>query len=406
MAYRPVRRGGAGQDGGSGAAGAIIGLVLFCAVLGAVGVAWWTGAIEYAGWWLTNTTPPTVTLQAPQGAVRGSITVMATVGPEGRARPVEVLVDGRPVTAEAQIAIDTATLPDGQHQVSVTAEDRSWRKNRTTATAMLTTDNTPPKLTLESQPQRVLQGRTWVLRVRTDEPAAVDARLGERDLPIEAGNGYGWAVVGFGPTSDPTTLPVIVDGHDHAGNHTEVTEPLQIAPENFTRDEVDVPPQLAALLQSDIRAEEDRALLPNYQKVTPQKLWEGRFLMPVQGPVITDFGTLRSYNNGPVVGHHGGADIAAGAGRNVVAPARGRVALVDSVRLRGNIVILDHGLGVFTTYAHLSSVDVQVGQTVERGQPFAKVGSTGLSTGPHLHWEMWVGGQNVNPLEWTERDVP
>ena len=80
--------------------------------------------------------------------------------------------------------------------------------------------------------------------------------------------------------------------------------------------------------------------------------------------------------------------------------------MVDDVRLRGKIVILDHGLGVFTTYAHLAQVDVQVGQTVERGQAFAKVGSTGLSTGPHLHWELWVGGANVNPIEWTERDMP
>lgn len=405
MAYRPGRRGGAGR-GDSGMAGIVAGLIFLLLVLGGIGVAWWSGAVDYGVWWLTNTTPPTVSLQAPQGPVRGTVTVAAVVGPEGRARPIDVLVDGRPQAAEERIAIDTATLADGQHQVTVTAEDRSWRKNRTTATVALTTDNTPPRLALESQPPRVLQGRTWVLRVRTNEPAAVDARLGGRDLPVEAGNGYGWAVVGFGPTYDPTTLPVVVDGRDPAGNQTAVTEPLQVAPHEFAHDEVDVPPQLAALLQSDIRADEDRALLPNYQKVSPQKLWEGRFLMPVQGPIITEFGTLRSYNNGPVVGHHGGADIAAGAGRSVVAPARGRVVLIDTVRLRGNIVILDHGLGVFTTYAHLASVDVQVGHTVERGQPFAKVGSTGLSTGPHLHWELWVGGQNVNPLEWTERDVP
>jgi len=405
VAYQPGRRGGAG-GGDSGAAGAIIGILFLCVLLGAFGVAWWTGAVDYAGWWLTNTTPPTVTLQVPTDAVRGNVTIAAIVGPEGRARPVEVLIDGRPVNAEERVAIDTATLPDGPHQISVTAEDYSWGKNRTTVTTALTTDNTPPKLTLESQPPRVLQGRTWVLRIRTNEPAAVDARLGGRDLPIEAGNGYGWAVVGFGPNSDPATVAVVVVGRDPAGNQTEVTESVQVAAEGFPRDEVDVPAQLAALLQSDIRTDEDRTLLAHYQSVSQPRLWEGRFLMPVTGPVITDFGMLRSYNNGPVVGHHAGADIAVGAGRQVVAPARGRVKVVDEVRLRGKIVILDHGLGVYTTYAHLSVIDVQVGQTVERGQPFAKVGSTGLSAGPHLHWEMWVGGQNVNPLEWTERDVP
>ena len=128
--------------------------------------------------------------------------------------------------------------------------------------------------------------------------------------------------------------------------------------------------------------------------------------MPVEGPIITEFGTQRSYNAGPVVGHHLGVDIAAPAGRAVLAPNRGRVARIDEVRLRGRVLILDHGLGVFTTYAHLAAVDVQIGQVVEPGQPIAKVGSTGLSTGPHLHWELWIGGASVDPLEWTQRDIP
>jgi hypothetical protein len=371
-----------------------------------VAAIWMTGAGAYAVWWLTNSTPPTLALSVPSDAVRGSVTIEAKVGPEGRARPVEVSVDGRPLAAEERVAVDTVSLPDGPHQVSVIAEDRSWRKNRTTATATLTTDNTPPKLSIESQPPKVLQGHTWLLRIRTNEPAAVEARLGDRTLPVESGNGYGWAVMGFAPDADAVTVPVVVDGQDPAGNQAEVSQPVQITPENWVRDEVDIPQQLATLLQSDIRTEEDKALLPNYQKYTQPKLWDGRFMMPVTGPIITQFGTLRSYNGGPVVGHHGGADIAAGAGRAVLAPARGKVVLIDKVQLRGNIVILDHGLGVFTTYAHLSSVDVQLGQTVERGQAFAKVGSTGLSTGPHLHWEMWVGGANVNPIEWTERDMP
>ncbi len=370
------------------------------------GAVWVTGAGEYAVWWLTNDTPPTVSVEAPRGAVRGNVTIGVRVGPEGRAGPVEVTVDDKPLTVGDQVLVETAPLPDGDHRVTVVAEDRSFRKNRTTATATLTTDNTPPKLLLESQPPTVQQGHTWLLRIRTDEPAAVEARFGDRDLPIEQGNGYGWAVVGFAPTSNVTTVPVVVVGRDLAGNQSEVSAPVQVAGEQFPTDTVQVEPTLASLLASDIRTEEDRRLAENYQKVSQPKLWEGRFLMPVTGEVITEFGSVRSYNGGPVVGHHQGADIAAGQGRNVVAPGKGTVVLVDEVRLRGKIVILDHGLGVYTTYAHLSEIDVQVGQTVERGQAFAQVGSTGLSTGPHLHWELWVGGANVNPVEWTERDVP
>src|SRR3712207_5618342 len=160
------------------------------------------------------------------------------------------------------------------------------------------------------------------------------------------------------------------------------------------------------LLDLAIRAEEDQRLAPFFTPVTRPRLWEGRFTRPVPGQVVTSFGEQRTYNNGPVVPHHNGADIAVGAGQPVLAPGRGKVVMIEQLRLRGNVVVLDHGLGVYTLYAHLSTVDAQVGQTVEKGQPFAKVGSTGLSQGPHLHWELWVGGENVDPLEWTERDLP
>ena len=370
------------------------------------GAIWVTGAGEYAVWWLSNTTPPTVSLEAPSGAVRGNVTLGVRVGPEGRAGPIEVTIDDRPLTVGNQVLVETQSLPDGPHRIRVVAEDRSFRKNRAETTVTLTTDNTPPKLLLESQPPAVHQGHTWLLRIRTDEPAAVEARFGDRDLPIEQGNGYGWAVVGFSPTANATTVPVVVTGRDFAGNQSESSAPVQVVGEQFPSDTVQVEPTLASLLASDIRTEEDRRLAENYQKVTQPKLWEGRFLMPVTGEIITEFGSVRSYNGGPTVGHHAGADIAAGQGRNVVAPGKGKVVLIDEVRLRGKIVILDHGLGVYTTYAHLSQIGVQVGQTVERGQAFAKVGSTGLSTGPHLHWELWVGGANVNPIEWTERDLP
>ena len=370
------------------------------------GAVWVTGAGEYAVWWLSNTTPPTVSLDVPSGAVRANVNVGVRVSPEGRAAPIEVTIDDKPLTAGSQVLVETQSLPDGPHRIRVVAEDRSFRKNRAEATVTLTTDNTPPKLLLESQPPTVQQGHTWLLRIRTDEPASVEARFGDRDLPIEQGNGYGWAVVGFSPTANQTTVPVVVAGRDFAGNQSEASAPVQVVGEQFPSDSVTVEPNLAALLASDIRTDEDKKLAENYQKVTQPKLWEGRFLMPVTGEIITEFGSVRSYNGGPTVGHHAGADIAAGQGRNVVAPAKGKVVVVDKVQLRGNIVTLDHGLGVYTTYAHLSQIDVQVGQTVERGQAFAKVGSTGLSTGPHLHWELWVGGANVNPIEWTERDMP
>jgi murein DD-endopeptidase MepM/ murein hydrolase activator NlpD len=73
---------------------------------------------------------------------------------------------------------------------------------------------------------------------------------------------------------------------------------------------------------------------------------------------------------------------------------------------RGNVLILDHGGGVYSTYAHLQDFEVEPGDEVAQGQPIARVGTSGFSTGPHLHWEMWVNGANVDPREWTARLFP
>jgi murein DD-endopeptidase MepM/ murein hydrolase activator NlpD len=380
----------------------VVGLVL--ALL--VGVAWFTGALEYGYWWATNASPPTISLAGPSDAVRGATAITVRVEPADRAGIVEASLDSRPLAPSESLAVDTTGLPDGDHLVVVVAEDRSWRRNRSSATAVVRSDNTAPRLSLEAQPERVPQGHTWLLRIRSDEPAAIQACLGGRPLEIQAASGFGWALVGFGPEAQPTAIPLLVDGTDRLGNRGEQQLSVQVVPHEFPRDQVQVSPNLQELLAGEVRVEEDARLAANYQKVSQPRLWEGRFIVPVQGPIITEFGERRSYNGGPEVGHHGGTDFAAPAGRPVVAANRGRVALIDEVRLRGRVLILDHGLGVFTTYAHLESVDVQFGQVVEKGQTIARVGNTGLSTGPHLHWELWTNGANVDPMEWTQRDLP
>ena len=406
MGNRPGRGAGDGREPGRRLALPLSLPVLLLPVVLALGLAWASGALDYGLWWLTNTTPPTVTLTAPPDTVRGQVPVAVRLDPSDRAAVVEAEVDGRPLAPAASLAVDTATLPDGEHQVVARAEDRSWRRNRASASVAIRSDNTPPRLAVEWRPERAAPGSTWVLRVRPDEPAEIETRLGDKPLDIQPGDGFGWAVVGFPPDAQPATLQLVVDGTDRLGNRAAEEHAVQLVPGDFPVDPVDVQASLLPLLGPEVRDEEDRRLAPTYARVTRPRLWEGRFLMPVEGPLITEFGARRSYNGGPVGAHHAGTDIAAPAGRAVLAPARGRVALVDQVRLRGRIAVLDHGLGVYTTYAHLSAVDVQPGALVERGQPFAKVGSTGLSTGPHLHWELWVGGANVDPLEWTQRDLP
>ncbi|WP_258042813.1 M23 family metallopeptidase [Sphingomonas sp. NBWT7] len=118
--------------------------------------------------------------------------------------------------------------------------------------------------------------------------------------------------------------------------------------------------------------------------------------MPVSGRVSSTFGMRRH----PLLGFlrmHKGLDLAAPSGTPIYAPIDGRVAMAGRNRGYGNFIKLDHGSGVASGYGHLSRFAVSSGQRVQRGQIIGYVGSTGLSTGPHLHWEVWKNGVNVNP---------
>ena len=144
-----------------------------------------------------------------------------------------------------------------------------------------------------------------------------------------------------------------------------------------------------------------------WSRLSTRPLWEGTFSQPLATTRITSpFGTRRSYNDGPVSGFHGGTDFGAGSGTPIYAPAAGRVVLADELIVRGNAVLIDHGVGVFSGYWHQSNLAVKVGQDVQRGDLIGYVGDTGLVTGAHLHWEMRVGGIAVDPMQWTEMPIP
>lgn len=142
-----------------------------------------------------------------------------------------------------------------------------------------------------------------------------------------------------------------------------------------------------------------------YATVTPRN-WEGQWIIPLElgGDIWISgyFGEERAFNGVKSPGHHGGTDIAAPADTPVRATNRGVIVLAMLGRIRGNIVVVDHGGGILSSYGHMAGFNVQPGQTVERGDIVGFVGSTGLSTGPHLHWEMAVGGVLVDGLRWLD----
>lgn len=139
--------------------------------------------------------------------------------------------------------------------------------------------------------------------------------------------------------------------------------------------------------------------------VTPEKFWNGKFLRPNSGEITTIYGVRRYYNGVFAKDYyHRGVDYAGPYGSPVVAPAAGRVALVgresQGFKIHGNTVGIDHGQGVASILIHLSRIDVKEGDFVRAGQVIGTVGSTGASTGPHLHWGLYVNGQSVDPVPW------
>lgn len=136
--------------------------------------------------------------------------------------------------------------------------------------------------------------------------------------------------------------------------------------------------------------------------VTLEKQWTGPFSIPAAAAMNSPFGTRRSYNGGDISGFHSGADFASAPGTAIFAAANGTVVLADELNIRGNSVVLDHGWGIYSLYAHMTTINVALGQTVATGDIIGTAGSTGRVTGPHLHWEVWVNGVPVNPLTWTQ----
>jgi murein DD-endopeptidase MepM/ murein hydrolase activator NlpD len=144
--------------------------------------------------------------------------------------------------------------------------------------------------------------------------------------------------------------------------------------------------------------------------VTPQKFWNGPFVRPNAGEITTIYGVRRYYNGEFAEDYyHRGVDYAGATGSPVVAPAAGRVALVgresEGFLIHGNMIGIDHGQGVLSVFLHLSRIDVKEGDMVKAGQVIGSVGSTGASTGPHLHWGLYVNGQSVDPVPWRYAGV-
>jgi murein DD-endopeptidase MepM/ murein hydrolase activator NlpD len=251
------------------------------------------------------------------------------------------------------------------------------------------------------------QGRTLVIQVVTHAPAQLSGSLGEWPLTFVADptapNTY-YALHGVYRLAEPNLYSLNIQVLAEAGQAGSFAQSLPVRAGQYATDPpLTVPPE--TLDPANIRPENER-VRAIITEVTPDKLWSSQFLLPSVGVIRSRFGSLRSYNGGPYDSFHGGADFSGGEDRAITAPAAGIVRLAENLTVRGGSTIIDHGWGVFTGYWHQSQILVQPGDRVEPGQIIGYNGATGRVTGPHLHWEVWVNGFQVEPLEWTEAAFP
>lgn len=251
------------------------------------------------------------------------------------------------------------------------------------------------------------QGDTIIVRVKADEGVtAASGDLAGRPLSFANIDGEFVGLSGVSALQDPGIYSVTVKLTSKTGDISTVTGRLQVGQGNFGFENLILAPKLIPLLDPQVNQNERNWLDKVFSKFTPNQRWTGPFALPVSGKYASYYGTRRNFNRGTLRTFHSGVDISTGLGTPVHASAPGKVVAVETLQVRGNIVILDHGRGVFTAYCHLSKFEVEVGDTVAAGDVIGFTGNTGRSLGPHLHWEMAIGGVTINPLTWVNETIP
>ena len=256
--------------------------------------------------------------------------------------------------------------------------------------------------------KNLVQGKTIKLMVIAEENLILEGKIVDYELNFFPHQEGFVALQGIHAMLEPGYYPATLSGSLMDGTRFDFAQQVYIQDGGYPFD----PPLVVNSETIDVEntTPEDLEWLSMVEPVGETRLWSGIFKAPVPDPLSecfpSLFGSRRSYNGSAYEYFHTGLDFCGRAGVEIYAPAAGRVVFADSLIVRGNATVIDHGWGVYTAYAHQSEILVEVGDRVERGQLIGLVGSTGRVTGPHLHWEVIVGSIQVDPLEWLRAEFP
>ena len=258
----------------------------------------------------------------------------------------------------------------------------------------------PPELVLSTID--VYQSGAVLVSVTGDVSGGSATFLG-RSFKLAKGSQSMFAFVGVDTEDAPGLHDLQVDVTLANGSKATLQDQINVRSTEWTVDSLEfTDEQTQTLLDPNVTAAEYALLKKLYSGVTPEKLWDGPWRLPIDGPVTARYGEQRSINGSAPSGHHGGTDFGAELGTPVLSTSAGRVVLARELKVRGNMVVIDHGGGVYSGYSHLGAIHVKELQEVEAGEHIGDVGSTGLSTGAHLHWEMASQGIFLDALRFTD----
>ncbi len=249
------------------------------------------------------------------------------------------------------------------------------------------------------------EGKTGQVRIRTDEAVTIAGTFLGQDLRVVSEDGDTRHLIWIGiPTfTEAGVYPLRLTVTSAAQALVEVSVDIQVVTGVYGSERINLIEGRDGLLNENVEDAEMALLRDATQTFTLQAYFNGKMGLPAAAAITSGFGTRRSYNGGAFDRYHSGTDFAGAPGTPILAPAPGRVVLADSLNVRGNATMIDHGWGVYTGYWHQTDIYVAPGELVETGQVIGTIGSTGRVTGAHLHWELWVHGVPVDPMQWVQQ---
>ncbi len=276
-----------------------------------------------------------------------------------------------------------------------------------TASTGRTTSLPYPLTDARFHPLPVTQGKTLSIALSTDSAATVSGTFLDRPLRFASSDGtQHYALFGVHATTSPGIYPLTLSVETPGGQRTEVSFRVQVQSGGYQTEQIFLATEQEGLLDPTASETEDARVAHATAGFSATRHFDGLMALPSTGAITSQFGTRRSYNHGALSNFHTGTDFGAGPNTQIVAPAAGVVVIAEPLAVRVYATIIDHGWGVYSGFWHQSEIRVNVGDVVTPGQVIGLVGSTGRSTGPHLHWELWVGGVQVDPLQWVQESFP